>query len=74
MKEKVLAGKFKNSLNREDILDGNQINEQKKKCIFLPVFIEQAIWQKSQSICTHKFTNEQDWQARNKAFNSYSTK
>ena len=44
--ETVLAWKLKSFLNKEDILDGNHITEQKKKCVFLYIPIEKAIWQK----------------------------
>lgn len=41
--EMVLAWKLKSYLNKEDILDGNHITEQKKKCVFLYIPIEKAI-------------------------------
>lgn len=40
--EMVLAWKLKSYLNKEDILDGNHITEQ-KKCVFLYIPIEKAI-------------------------------
>lgn len=46
MEGMVLAWKLMSLLKKEDILDGNQIVEQKKKCIFLCIPIEKAIWQK----------------------------
>lgn len=59
----VLAWKLKSLQNKDDILDGNQITEQKKKCIFLCIPIEKAIWQNVKAFaCTSLSMDKADRQ------------